>query len=95
MAKKMFVVVSYDITDDKRRAKVARTLLNFGTRVQYSVFECTLDAAALKRLGDRLAKLIAGKEDNVRFYFLCESCLPKARVMGQGKVTRLEPFQIV
>jgi CRISPR-associated protein Cas2 len=95
MAKKMFVVVSYDIADDKRRGKVAKTLLNFGARVQYSVFECALDAAALKRLGDRLATLIAGEEDSVRFYFLCESCLPKAKVMGQGKVTRLESCRIV
>lgn len=95
MAKKMFVVVSYDIVDDKRRNKVAKTLENFGARVQYSVFECELDAAALKRLGDRLGRLIAKEEDSVRFYFLCESCLPKAKVMGPGKVTRLKPFRIV
>jgi len=95
MAKRMFVIVSYDISDDRRRTKVARTLEDFGRRVQYSVFECELDAAALKRLGDRLGRIVARKEDSVRFYFLCEACRAKARVLGQGKVTKIEPFCIV
>jgi CRISPR-associated protein Cas2 len=91
----MFVVVSYDIVDDGRRTKVCNTLKDFGTRVQYSVFECELDAAALKRLGDRLGRLIEKNEDSVRFYFLCQACLPRIRVLGLGQVTRLEPFHIV
>jgi CRISPR-associated protein Cas2 len=91
----MFVVVSYDIVDDKRRARICKTLKNFGRRVQYSVFECNLDSDALGRLAERLSRLIANKEDSIRFYFLCESCLPKAKVMGLGKVTRVEPFHIV
>jgi CRISPR-associated protein Cas2 len=37
-----FVVVSYDITDDKRRVRMAKTLLGYGQRVQYSVFEAHL-----------------------------------------------------
>ncbi len=38
-----FVVVAYDIPDDKRRLKVMNTLLDYGgTRVNYSVFECML-----------------------------------------------------
>ena len=38
----MYVVVSYDITNDRRRLKVMKTLEGFGERVQYSVFECRL-----------------------------------------------------
>jgi CRISPR-associated protein Cas2 len=95
MAKKMFVVVSYDIVKDSRRNKVSKTLLDFGDRVQYSVFECKLDAAALKRLGDRLGRIIAKQEDSVRFYFLCENCVPKVKILGRGTVTRLDPFCIV
>ena len=91
----MFVVVSYDIVDDRRRNRVCKTLKDFGTRVQYSVFECELDAAALRRLGDRLERLIERKEDSVRFYFLCRVCRPKIRVMGLGQVTRLDRFRIV
>jgi CRISPR-associated protein Cas2 len=46
----MRVVVSYDISDDKRRRKVAQIMEGYGYRVQYSVFECDLDK---KRSGDR------------------------------------------
>lgn len=36
---KQFIVVSYDVVDDRRRTKVMKTLKNFGAHVQYSVFE--------------------------------------------------------
>ena len=39
----MFYLVTYDITDDQRRTKVAKILEDFGDRVQYSVFEMILD----------------------------------------------------
>jgi CRISPR-associated protein Cas2 len=39
----MFYVVSYDIPEDRKRDRVSKTLLDFGARVQYSVFECILD----------------------------------------------------
>ena len=35
-------VVSYDITSDRLRNKIAKTLEGYGTRIQYSVFECRL-----------------------------------------------------
>ena len=38
----MYFVVSYDISDDKRRTKIHNTLKSYGQRVQYSVFECDL-----------------------------------------------------
>jgi CRISPR-associated protein Cas2 len=91
----MFVVVSYDVVDDRRRTKVHKTLKNFGTRVQYSVFECQLDGNELKRLQKRLRLLIDLKEDSVRFYQLCEVCLPKAQVVGVGEVTQVRPYRIV
>ena len=39
----MFVVVAYDIPDDRRRTRVAKVLEDYGDRVQYSVFEMNLD----------------------------------------------------
>jgi CRISPR-associated protein Cas2 len=38
----MFYVVSYDIPEDRKRDRASKTLLDFGARVQYSVFECIL-----------------------------------------------------
>ena len=45
----MHYTVAYDITDDKRRNRVAKILKDFGTRIQYSVFECDTDRRALLR----------------------------------------------
>jgi CRISPR-associated protein Cas2 len=83
----MFVVVTYYIADDKRRLHVSDELQNFGARVNYSVFECLLEAEALSILKERLVELIDQKEDNVRFYVLCEACVKIRRVEpGSGRV---------
>ena len=50
----MFYAVAYDITDDRRRNAVAKILLDFGTRIQYSLFECNTDKRAYLRLQDRI-----------------------------------------
>ena len=80
-----FYLISYDIPDDKRRLKIARALEAHGERVQYSVFECTLRPEDLKRLRERLKPLLVLKEDDVRFYRLCETCLRKATLWGRKK----------
>lgn len=91
----MFVVVSYDIVDDKRRTKIHKILKNFGTPVQYSVFECTLDAASLERMRKKLKLQVNQKEDSVRFYLLCEACVPKVQILGLGEVSQVRPYSIV
>jgi CRISPR-associated protein Cas2 len=50
----MFYLVSYDIPDDKKRTRMAKTLRDFGERVQLSVFECILDDILLKRMITRM-----------------------------------------
>jgi CRISPR-associated protein Cas2 len=77
-----FVVVSYDIPDDRRRTKVCHLLKDYGQRVQYSVFECQLRPKDFKRLRERLRPLLDLAEDDVRFYRLCQVCLPKAKIWG-------------
>lgn len=83
----MLIVVSYDISDDRRRTRLAHTLKDFGERVQYSVFECRLDAAALEKLRRRVQMLIDVKEDTVRIYRLCLECDRQVEIQGTGKVT--------
>jgi CRISPR-associated protein Cas2 len=81
-----FVVVSYDIVDDRRRLKIAKTLLDFGgQRVQRSVFECYITPANLEKLRQRLRKLIEEREDSVRFYRLCDDCQSVIERMGQAQ----------
>lgn len=91
----MFVVISYDIRNDKRRSRIFKTLKNFGQWMQYSVFECELDKANLARLTDRLDYLIKpGEDDSVRFYFLCEHCKQQVKRIG-GEKPRKEGAVIV
>ncbi len=71
----MLVVVSYDVktdeADGKRRLRhVAKHCLNFGQRVQYSVFECLVDPAQWTKLRQKLVETIDERYDSLRFYFL-------------------------
>jgi CRISPR-associated protein Cas2 len=83
----MLIVVSYDVPNDRRRTRLAHMLKDFGQRVQYSVFECRLDAEALERLRQRIEKLTDPLEDSVRIYRLCLECGQKVEIQGLGKVT--------
>ncbi len=83
----MLYVISYDIPDNKRRLKVAKVLLDFGRRVQYSVFEAHLDTSSLKNLKDRLRKVILESEDSIRFYRVCGECEKFVEILGQGRIT--------
>ena len=91
----MFILVSYDIVDDRRRSKVANILKNYGRRVQYSVFECILERDSIKRLIETINKLIDKQEDSVRIYQLCDVCLKKTKVYGVGRITEDEEMFIV
>jgi CRISPR-associated protein Cas2 len=60
-------LVCYDICDDRRLAKVHKTLRGFGDHLQYSIFECQLTAADLGRCRHRLGDIIDHTVDQVLF----------------------------
>ena len=71
----MFVLITYDVNTQtsagKRRVRrVAKECVNYGQRVQNSVFEINLEYGKFILLKDRLVKLIDPKVDNLRFYYL-------------------------
>jgi CRISPR-associated protein Cas2 len=71
----MFVLVSYDVStrskEGKRRLRrVAQACLDYGQRVQNSVFECQVDPEKWARLRLRLMEEYDPREDSLRFYFL-------------------------
>ena len=71
----MLVVVSYDVSTkeqkgQRRLRRVARACLDFGQRVQNSVFECIVDPEQWTRLRLRLLDVFDPNEDSLRFYFL-------------------------
>ena len=83
----MLIVISYDVPDDRRRAKLAKSLEGWGDRVQLSVFEFHLEAGELEDLRARVLDLIEPKEDNVRIYSLCEACRRKVEVYGRARLS--------
>jgi CRISPR-associated protein Cas2 len=79
----MRIVISYDITDDKRRRKVATILEGYGYRVQYSVFECDITVPQLQKLRQALRRYVKSKEqESIRFYPLPLDAVKKIEVMG-------------
>lgn len=89
-----YVVISYDISDDGGRSKVASTLEGYGQRVQYSVFECRIDEKTLKKLLDKIRTFPKG-EDSIRVYRICEGCLRKVTIMGRGQIKEESKFLVV
>lgn len=93
---KQFVLVVYDISNDRRRTRLHDTLLDYGTPVQYSVFECLLDEKGLARMKRAVRRVIRPRSDHVRFYYLCAECVRKTEVTGGGaEVSGEEPEAIV
>ena len=75
------IVVAYDISDDKRRARAANTILGYGGRVRASVYDVWVTRQQRERLWTALGKL-AAKEDQVRMYPLCAGCMERVQSYG-------------
>jgi CRISPR-associated protein Cas2 len=82
----MNVVITYDISEDKRRTKIHKVLKSYGQWMQFSVFECDLTETQYARLRLRLSKLIKSDLDSIRFYFLCACCKDKVERIGGEQV---------
>ena len=71
----MLTVIAYDVdtstaAGQKRLRKVAKCCVNYGQRVQNSVFECLADAATMVRVKRELLQIIDTDKDSLRFYYL-------------------------
>jgi len=82
-----FIMVCFDVSDQRRLRRVSNELENVGTRVQRSIFECRLREVELSELKKRLQQLIDPEEDHVRYYSLCHKDVPGILIDGTGEVT--------
>ena len=90
-----WIVICYDIADDRRRYLAARTLLGFGSRVQKSVFECYLSPRERRGLLKELTPLIHPEEDSLRIYTLCAKDKKRFLSDGNGIVTEDWDFMVI
>ncbi len=95
----MLVLVSYDVATEengqRRLRRVARACLDYGQRVQYSVFECIIDPAQWTALRQRLIDEIDPKKDSLRFYFLGSNWKHRVEHIGAKKAMDQEGPLIV
>ena len=71
----MFVLITYDVNVEtsegkSRLRRIAKECVNYGQRVQNSVFEVNLEYGKFILLKDRLIRLMDQEKDNLRFYYL-------------------------
>ena len=91
----MQYVVCYDIADDRRRDRMARTLLDYGPRAQESVFVSNLDSELAVRMVERVSKLADVHFDRVHIFELCAACSAKTRVVGTAEIVEDRDFYII
>lgn len=88
------VLITYDvetmtISGRRRLRQVAKQCVNFGQRVQNSVFECLVDPAQFAELKHRLESIIDYEKDSLRFYMLGNNW--KSRINHIGAKSSYNP----
>ena len=83
----MLILVTYDVNTEtaagrKRLRKVAKQCVNYGQRVQNSVFECQVDSVQYRQIKAILEGIIDKEKDSLRFYNLGDKYKNKVEHMG-------------
>lgn len=96
----MFVLVSYDVAitspgGRRRLRRVAKTCLNFGQRVQFSVFECVVEPAQWVALRNQLESIIDMDHDSLRYYYLGSNWKRKVEHVGAKPTLDLDDLLII
>ena len=91
----MLVLITYDVNTETsagktRLRKVAKQCVNYGTRVQNSVFECVLDPGQCLMLKSILTDIIDENVDSLRFYYLGNQKKAKVEQVGVSKGIHVE-----
>lgn len=86
----MLVLITYDVCTtslggQRRLRKIAKECVNYGQRVQYSVFECNVDATQLRQLKASLEGMMDMKVDSLRIYNLGNNYKSKVEHIGAKK----------
>lgn len=96
----MLILVTYDVETiaaegRKRLRQVAKECMNYGQRVQNSVFECNVDNTQYNRLKIKLADIINHKTDSIRLYNMGNSFSSKVETIGRNDSINLTETLII
>jgi CRISPR-associated protein Cas2 len=91
----MFTLISYDVVQDKRRTNLLKLLRGYGTHVQYSVFECELDARQQRQLIQEMKAIIDPATDSIRLYQIERDAIARIQIIGIGTVSHTPLYYAV
>ena len=96
----MLVLITYDVNTEtdagkRRLRKVAKQCVNYGQRVQNSVFECVMDLAKAKEVKHKLEQIIDKNSDSLRFYYLGNNYKSKIEHIGAKASFNVEDVLII
>ena len=96
----MMVLVSYDVSTKtdagiRRLRHISEICLDFGLRVQNSVFECNVDPEHWEILKDKLLSKYKKEEDSLRFYFLGSNWKRRVEHYGNKEVQDITDTMII
>ncbi|MBW2108335.1 MAG: CRISPR-associated endonuclease Cas2 [Deltaproteobacteria bacterium] len=96
----MLVLISYDVSTttkagQRRLTRIAKTCLDYGQRVQNSVFECIVNPAQWTDLRAKLLRTYNSEEDSLRFYFLGKNWEGKVEHHGTKQTPNLESGTLI
>lgn len=91
----LLVLITYDVNTENeagksRLRKVAKQCVNYGVRVQNSVFECIVDGAQCRMLKGKLQEIIDEEKDSIRIYYLNDKQKQKIECLGVKKGISVE-----
>lgn len=90
----MRYLVSYDIADDRRRVRMGKTLLNYGRRIQESVFWMELDENLYGEMADKIDGLME-EADCLHIVPVCERCAGGVVAKGRAYVPVDEDYSVI
>ena len=91
----MHVVVVYDISENKRRERLRKSLMRFGNAVQKSVFECDLTQRQIEKMERVIRAIMSPSEDNIRYYKICKNCAVETEVFGGKALTETKTAYVI
>lgn len=96
----MMILITYDVDTTtregrKRLRQVAKECVNYGRRVQNSVFECLLSDAQFCILKSNLESIISTSQDSIRFYFLGKNWNKKIENIGKSTTFAIDSELII
>lgn len=94
------VLITYDVNAEdskgrRRLRQIAKQCVNYGQRVQNSVFECVVDAAQCQALQHKLVQIIDPDKDSLRFYYLGNQYKTKIEHFGAKETYEAEGVLMV